>query len=279
MDVNTLVDERRDPFRSSEMAAKYLKQLYNMYGDWSLAIASYNCGPGNINKAMRRAGGGKKDFWDIYYYLPAETRGYVPAFIAANYVMTYYQDHNLGKALARRPVLADTVTITKRVHFDQISAVLNIPVEELRVLNPQYRRDEIPGDIRPYTLTLPSKQIYSYIVSEDSIVAYNAATYARRAEVQPKDKYAGTTTKLVTKYHTVKRGETISKVARKYGVSTSSIRRWNKLRSNRLRRGQRLKINTYERVPIEEEEEKEKEVELADNNTPQKEEAAAENEV
>ncbi len=271
LDVNTLVDERRDPFRSSEMAAKYLKQLYNMYGDWSLAIASYNCGPGNINKAMRRAGGGKKDFWDIYYYLPAETRGYVPAFIAANYVMTYYQDHNLGKALARRPVLADTVTITKRVHFDQISAVLNIPVEELRVLNPQYRRDEIPGDIRPYTLTLPSKQIYSYIVSEDSIVAYNAATYARRAEVQPKDKYAGTTTKLVTKYHTVKKGETISKVARKYEVSTSSIRRWNKLRSNRLRRGQRLKINTYERVPIEEEE---VEVELASNNTATQKEAA-----
>lgn len=248
LDVNSLVDERRDPIRSSEMAAKYLKQLYGMYGDWSLAIASYNCGPGNVNKAMRRAGGGKKDFWDIYFYLPAETRGYVPAFIAANYVMTYYQDHNLGKALARRPVLTDTVMVDKRVHFDQISSVLNIPVEELRVLNPQYRRDLVPGDIRPYSLTLPSQQIYSYIVSEDSIVGHDSNLYARRSEVTPGGEQDSGDTKVVTKYHVVKRGETISKIARRYGVSTTSLKRWNGLRSNRIRRGQRLKINTYVKV-------------------------------
>lgn len=267
LEVNSIVDERRDPIRSSELAAKYLKQLYGMYGDWSLAIASYNCGPGNINKALRRAGGGKKDFWDIYYYLPAETRGYVPAFIAANYVMTYYQDHNIGKALARRPVLTDTVKVNKRVHFDQISAVLDIPVEELRVLNPQYRRDEIPGDIHPYTLTLPSKQIYSYIVSEDSIVSHNAALYARRSEVKPTEISSGT--KLVVKYHTVKRGETLSKVARKYGVTTSAIKKWNRLRRNTLRRGQRLKINTYIRVdkPVEEEPEEQETTTLASNET------------
>ena len=240
LDVNSLVDERRDPVRSSEMAAKYLKQLYGMYGDWSLAIASYNCGPGNVNKAMRRAGGGKKDFWDI--------RGYVPAFIAANYVMTYYQDHNLGKALARRPVLTDTVMVDKRVHFDQISSVLNIPVEELRVLNPQYRRDLVPGDIRPYSLTLPSQQIYSYIVSEDSIVGHDSNLYARRSEVTPGGEQDSGDTKVVTKYHVVKRGETISKIARRYGVSTTSLKRWNGLRSNRIRRGQRLKINTYVKV-------------------------------
>ena len=124
LEVNSIIDERRDPIRSSEMAAKYLKQLYNIYGDWSLAIASYNCGPGNVNKALRRAGGTadkKKDFWDIYFYLPQETRGYVPAFIAANYVMTYYKDHNLGKSLARRPILTDTIHVNKRVHFEQIS--------------------------------------------------------------------------------------------------------------------------------------------------------------
>ena len=252
LDVNSLVDERRDPIRSSEMAAKYLKQLYGMYGDWSLAIASYNCGPGNVNKAMRRAGGGKKDFWDIYYYLPAETRGYVPAFIAANYVMTYYQDHNLGKALARRPVLTDTVMVNKRVHFDQISSVLNIPAEELRVLNPQYRRDIIPGDIRPYSLTLPSQQIYSYIVSEDSITGHDANLYARRSEVVPGGVQDDGDTKVVTKYHVVKRGETISKIARRYGVSTTSLKRWNGLRSNRIRRGQRLKINTYVKVEADE---------------------------
>ena len=268
LEVSSIIDERRDPIRSSEMAAKYLKQLYNIYGDWSLAIASYNCGPGNVNKALRRAGGTadkKKDFWDIYFYLPQETRGYVPAFIAANYVMTYYKDHNLGKSLARRPILTDTIHVNKRVHFEQISAVLNIPMEELRVLNPQYRKDEIPGDIRPYALTLPSQQIYSYIVSEDSIVAHNAALYARRDVVVPVDPSTvsnddgETTTKLVVKYHKVRRNETISMVARKYGVSVSSIKKWNGLRSSRLKRGQTLKINTYKKVRVEQPETEEEE--------------------
>ena len=268
LEVSSIIDERRDPIRSSEMAAKYLKQLYNIYGDWSLAIASYNCGPGNVNKALRRAGGTadkKKDFWDIYFYLPQETRGYVPAFIAANYVMTYYKDHNLGKSLARRPILTDTIHVNKRVHFEQISAVLNIPMEELRVLNPQYRKDEIPGDIRPYALTLPSQQIYSYIVSEDSIVAHNAALYARRDVVEPvnpstvSDDDGETTTKLVVKYHKVGRNETISMVARKYGVSVSSIKKWNGLRSSRLKRGQTLKINTYKKVRVEQPETEEEE--------------------
>ena len=268
LEVNSLVDERRDPYRSSEKAAVYLKELHNIYGDWSLAIASYNCGPGNVNKALRRAGGTadkKKDFWDIYFYLPQETRGYVPAFIAANYVMTYYKDHNLGKSLARRPILTDTIHVNKRVHFEQISAVLNIPMEELRVLNPQYRKDEIPGDIRPYALTLPSQQIYSYIVSEDSIVAHNAALYARRDVVVPVDPSTvsnddgETTTKLVVKYHKVRRNETISMVARKYGVSVSSIKKWNGLRSSRLKRGQTLKINTYKKVRVEQPETEEEE--------------------
>ena len=252
LEVNSIIDERRDPIRSSEMAAKYLKQLYNIYGDWSLAIASYNCGPGNVNKALRRAGGTadkKKDFWDIYFYLPQETRGYVPAFIAANYVMTYYKDHNLGKSLARRPILTDTIHVNKRVHFEQISAVLNIPMEELRVLNPQYRKDEIPGDIRPYALTLPSQQIYSYIVSEDSIVAHNAALYARRDVVVPVDPSTVSNDD----------GETISMVARKYGVSVSSIKKWNGLRSSRLKRGQTLKINTYTKVRVEQPETEEEE--------------------
>ena len=248
LEVNSLVDERRDPIRSSELAAKYLKQLYEIYGDWSLAIASYNCGPGNVNKALRRAGGGKQDFWDIYYYLPKETRGYVPAFIAANYVMTYHNDHNIGNALAKRPVLTDTIHITQRVHFDQISEVLGIPVEELRVLNPQYRRDEIPGDIRPYALTLPSKQVYSYIVSEDSIVNHNSAKYARRTTAVPGGEISDSETQLVVKYHKVKRGETLSIIARRYGVSVSTLKKWNGLRSSRLKTGQRLRINTYQRV-------------------------------
>ena len=124
LEVNSLVDQRRDPYASSEVAAIYLKELYDMFGDWSLAIAAYNCGPGNINKALRRAGGGKKDFWEIYPLLPAQTRGYFPAFIAANYVMNYYDKHNISPALARKPIVTDSIHINKRVNFNQIADVL-----------------------------------------------------------------------------------------------------------------------------------------------------------
>ena len=127
LEVNSLIDQRRDPYLASEAAAKYLKQLYETFDDWSLAIAAYNCGPGNVNKAIRRAGGDKPDFWSIYYFLPKETRGYVPAFIAANYIMTYYKEHGISPALARRPIITDSVHVNKRVHFNQISDVLNIP--------------------------------------------------------------------------------------------------------------------------------------------------------
>ncbi len=253
LEINSLVDERRDPYASSEAAATYLKQLYNMYNDWSLAIAAYNCGPGNVNKALRRAGGENKDFWSIYYFLPQETRGYVPAFIAANYVMTYYNQHNISPALAKRPIITDSVHINKRVHFNQVAAVLDIPVEELRVLNPQYRKDIIPGDIRPYSLVLPSMQVYSYIMSEDSIVSHDANLYAQRTVVEPTpldyiDPNMEYTTKLVVKKHKVRRGETLSKIASKYGVTVAELKKWNGLRKNSIARGKVLKINTYQRV-------------------------------
>jgi len=185
LEVNSLVDERRDPYRSSEKAATYLKDLYSIYNDWSLAIAAYNCGPGNVNKALKRAGGENKDFWEIYDYLPRETRGYVPAFIAANYVMTYFKRHNISPGLARKPLITDTVTINNRVHFGQIAHVLNMPIEEIRILNPQYRQDVIPGNTHPYTLCLPSQQVYSYIMSEDSILAYHSSAYNHREVVEP----------------------------------------------------------------------------------------------
>ena len=250
--VNSLVDERRDPIRSSEAAARYLKQLYNAYGDWSLAIASYNCGPGSVNRALRRAGGGKKDFWDIYYYLPSETRGYVPAFIAANYVMNYYEDHNIGKALSKRPVVTDTVMVKQDIYFEQISEVLGIPIEELKILNPQYRKNIIPGNTRPYALTLPSKQCYAYISSEDSIKNHKADVYRHRSEVNISNASDGYTTveKRVTKSHRVRSRETISQVARKYGVTTSQIKKWNGLRSNKLRKNQVLKIYVTQRVKV-----------------------------
>lgn len=188
LEVNSMVDERRDPYKSSEKAAKYLKDLYNSYGDWSLAIAAYNCGPGAVNKALRRAGGtpDTQDYWSIYYYLSPETRGYVPMFIAANYVMNYYDKHNIGPVLPTKPLVMDTVHVSERIHFNQISNVLDIPVEELRVLNPQFRADIIPGNNeRSYTLILPSRQVQAYLMSEEEIRDYDADKYARRVVAEP----------------------------------------------------------------------------------------------
>lgn len=250
LEVNSLVDERRDPYRSSEMAAKYLKNLYQIYNDWSLAIAAYNCGPGNVNKALHR-NGGTGDFWDIYNYLPRETRGYVPAFIAANYAMTYYKQHNISPSLARKPLITDTVSVNRRIHFAQISRVLNMPIEEIRTFNPQYRADVIPGDIHPYTLVLPSQQIYSFILSEDSIDNYRDDLYAHREVVEPggqvstaQDYLSGRSTinEMRTITHKVGRGETAATIAAKYGMTTSELMTLNDMSSERVRRGDNLKV-------------------------------------
>lgn len=286
MEVNSLVDERRDPYTSSRTAAKFLKDLYSTYGDWSLAIAAYNCGPGAVNKAIRRAGGDpkQKDFWSIYYYLPTETRGYVPMFIAANYVMNYYRDHNISPVLPTKPLVTDTVGVTHRVHFDQISSVLDIPKDEIRVLNPQFRADIIPGsDEKPYYLILPSQQIHAYILSEPQILNYNADLYARQTTAtpggepneditveepfNPNDLLPAQETALAveaeaaesaaaavaeatpagarrTVNHTVAAGQTLNDIASIYGVSASDIRRANSLRRNAVRPGQQLRIET-----------------------------------
>lgn len=254
LEVNSLVDQRRDPYLSSEAGARYLKQLYNTYHDWSLAIAAYNCGPGNVNKALRRAGEGKHDFWDIYPYLPTETRGYVPSFIAANYVMTYHKDHGISPALAKRPLITDTIHVNHRVHFDQISEVLGIPMEEIRALNPQFRKDMIPGDIRPYSLVLPSLQVYAYIANEDSILNHNASKYARRGIVEPatggavgRDSKGEYYEEEIVQYHTVKRGETYTKIAKKYGVTVASLRKANPKMGKNAKAGAKLKIVTTRR--------------------------------
>lgn len=280
LEVNSLVDERRDPYRASEKAAVYLKNLYNIYHDWSLVIAAYNCGPGNVNKALRRAGGSGKDFWVIYPYLPKETRGYVPAFIAANYVMTYFKNHNISPSLAKKPLLTDTIAVNQRINFNQISKVLNMPIDELRVLNPQFRRDVIPGDTHSYSLCLPTHQVYSFIMSKDSILNYRTDLYGRRDVVEPatitdsKD-IQGVEgvdftyeTQTVTKWHKVRRGETLAKIAGKYGVTSSSIKRANGLRKSSVKRGQSLKIVTTQRVkvPIEKSDEPASDELLAANN-------------
>lgn len=248
LEVNSLVDERRDPILSSERAVQYLQKLHDMYGDWTLAIAAYNCGPGNVNKAIQRAGG-SKDYWVIYPFLPQETRGYVPAFIAANYIMNYYPEHGISHVLARKPIVTDTVHVSKRVHFQQISDVLGIPMDELRILNPQYRADIIPGNIRPYPLILPSMQAYCYVANEDSVIMHDRARYFGRDEVVPGDgsvrQGADGVEDLVVKHHTVKTGETLKTIARKYGVTVESIRNANNLSSTKVKRGTVLTINTY----------------------------------
>lgn len=259
LEINTLVDERRDPIASSDAAVKYLKQLYGIYNDWSLAIAAYNCGPGNVNKALTRAGASEenpKDYWDIYYYLPTETRGYVPGFIGATYAMTHYGDHGISPALAKRPILTDTVHVCDRLHFQAISQVIDVPVDELRVLNPQYRKDIIPGDVRPYVLRLPSQTVYNYLMYEDSIKSASLAM-APRSIVEignPGEQSASAsggegTWREVNKWHKVRRGETLAQVARRYGVTTRQIKRWNHMRSSKLQRGQKLKIVTRQFVP------------------------------
>ena len=253
------VDERREPFKSSEAAARYLKDLHSIYNDWSLAIAAYNCGPGNVNKALKRAGGG--DFWDIYYYLPKETRGYVPCFIAACYVMNYYGKHGIKPALMKKPLVVDTLHINKDVHFDQICHVLDIPIEELQVLNPQYRTNMIPGNSYACTLILPSQQVGSYIMREDSILAYNASRYNHRPTVEPGGstksddeddvEYTWRTETKTAKHH-VRRGETLGTIAKSYAMTQQQLINMNPAlkRNKKVRRGQVLSVVTTKRVKV-----------------------------
>lgn len=281
LEISSLVDERRDPYLSSKKAAKYLKDLHDTYNDWTLAIAAYNCGPGTVNKAIRRAGGdpAQHDFWSIYYFLPAETRGYVPMFIAANYVMNYYPYHNISPVLATKPLVTDTLMISDRVHFNQISKVLDIPVDELRVLNPQFRSDLIPGrPDRQYTLVLPSQQVHAYIMSENDILAYDAEKYAQRTDAQPGEqpderlaqviesedtieddtpleqsaaeepapvrRVTNSSGNTKTISHKVEPGETLASISDKYKVTPEDIKSWNNMTRNSLRTGQMLRITT-----------------------------------
>ncbi len=246
LEVNTLVDERMDPVKSSRVAAEYLKELYSIFSDWHLAIAAYNCGPGNVNKAIRRAGG-KRDFWAIYPYLPSETRSYVPIFVAANYVMNYADKHNLCAAKIRIPVLTDTIMLNRRVHLEQISSVLNIEIDELRLLNPQYRHDIIPGDIKPYPVCLPHNFANLFIDHRDEIYAFKANTLVnnRREEVEiPKPSYTApkSTPKTKFTYHKVRKGQNLGSIAEKYHTTVSKIKKANGLRSSKIKTGQKLKI-------------------------------------
>lgn len=250
LEINSLVDERRDPYKSSEAAAKYLKDLYKIYGDWNLVIAAYNCGPGNLNKAIARSGG-KRDYWSIYYQLPRETRGYVPAFIAANYIMTHYTDHNICPVSSSAVFLAiDTVHVTQQLTFNQIANVLPISVSELRRLNPQFKKEIIPAhQSRHYALVLPTKIMYDFVDKQAEIYKHSSSSGLNH-RVNTQDLLGGTgkssssnvssSSSTKNQYHKVRRGESLSRIAKRYGTTVNQIKSWNGLRSNKIAVGKRL---------------------------------------
>jgi membrane-bound lytic murein transglycosylase D len=277
LEVNSLVDERRDPIKSTYAAARYLRDLYKIYDDWNLVIAAYNYGPQNINKAIHRAGG-VKDYWAIYKYLPRETQGYVPAFIAANYIMTYYCEHNICPMRTQIPAKSDTIVVNRDVHFKQIAAVTGIRIEELRSLNPQYRRDIVNGSTQPSVIRLPQTYVNAFLDREDSIYNYEAATLltkrtvvevtaddvkedvvARSQTVAPRTHQATqgrtravsqsrnrrggkTASKGGSQSVTVKSGQTLSQIAKKNNTTVEKLKRLNGIKGNTIRAGKKLKV-------------------------------------
>ena len=254
LEVNSLVDDRRDPIKSSYAAANYLKDLYKVFGDWNLVIAAYNCGPDQINKAIHRAKG-SKDYWQIYPYLPKETRGYVPAFIAANYIMTYYCEHNICPMTTRLPAKTDTVMVDRNVHLEQIAAVCNIDIEQLRTLNPSYRRDIVPGATKLSAIRLPQTEVGKFIDMQDSIYAYNAeALFTKRATVEVNDNTPTYTrssssrskskkrTSRRGKTVTIKSGQTLSEIAKRNGTTVAKLKKLNGLKGTNIRAGKKLKV-------------------------------------
>jgi len=243
--VNSFVDERLDPIKAAHAAALFMKDLYSMFNDWTLVIAAYNCGPGNVNKAIRRTGG-SRDFWKIYYYLPRETRGYVPAFIAAAYTMNFYQEHNLNPKYPEIPLATDTIIINDNLHLKQVAEVLDIPLKALRDLNPQYKLDIIPAKGTEFGLTLPMEFTGKFIDLQDSIFSYKDSIYFSADNMirNPQRSYyippAPTNRdKLV---YTVKSGDNLGFIAEWYNVRASEIRYWNNIRGNMIRVGQKLNI-------------------------------------
>ena len=235
--IDSFVDERLDPVKSAEAAAQYLKDSYEIFGDWNLAIASYNCGAGNVNKAIRRSGG-KRAFWDIYPYLPRETRGYVPAFVGALYTMTYYKEHGIKPEAIEMPAHVDTFKITKMLHLRQVSDLTGAPLEELKDLNPQYSHEIVPGNSREYILRLPYNYTNAFIDNEDSLYRHKAEEYFNPVTLK-KIQDGADGERIV---YRVKSGDYLGRIASRHRCTVAQIKRWNNLKSNDIRVGQRLVI-------------------------------------
>ena len=241
--IDSFVDERMDPVKSADAAARYLRDAYDIFGDWNLAIASYNCGAGNVNRAIRRSGGSRA-FWDIWPFLPRETRGYGPAFVGALYAMKYYKEHGMRPAAVELPVHVDTFKITKMLHLKQVSELTGAPLEQLKDLNPQYKHEIIPGNEREYILRIPYNYTNAFIDNEDSLYTHKADVYFNPATIK-KIKDRGDGERI---YYKVKSGDYLGKIASKYRCSVNQIKRWNNLKSNNIRVGQRLIIYRGGRV-------------------------------
>jgi len=238
LNVNSLVDDRNDPIKATDAACRHLLDLYEIYGEWSLALAAYNSGAGNVNKAIRRAGG-TKNYWAVWPYLPRETRGYVPAFIAVNYVMNHYQDHNIYPI---KPQIVyyetDTIFVHDALHLEQVAGVLDVPIDILRVLNPAYRNDIIPASAKKmYVLRLPREKIGSFVNNEEAIYAYKTKSGIKREKILADIKKA-----QERQVHIVKSGENLGLIARKYHVSVNSLKKWNNKKNSRIYPGQKLVV-------------------------------------
>ncbi len=257
--INSLVDERRDPIKASFAAAQYLNDLYKVYGDWNLVIAAYNCGPTSLNKAIHRAGG-SKDYWTIYPYLPKETRGYVPAFIAANYVMNYYCEHNICPMRARLIDGNDTVVVNKDLHLEQVASVCGVEMEKIKAFNPQYKTSLVPGNSYDCILRLPSEAALKFIDLGDSVYSYRSSellTKRKTVEIDEAEleklqnsarrsysssRRRSSRSSRRSKSVTIKNGQTLSEIAEKYGTSVSKLRRLNGIKGSSIRAGKKIRV-------------------------------------
>lgn len=258
LEVTSYQDERFDPYKSTDAACRYLKSLYKTYGDWQLALAAYNSGPGNVNKAIRRSGG-KRDFWSIKAFLPKETQGYVPAFIAVNYIMNYASEYNLYPS---KPLITfyetDTVAVTKRLDFSALSKIIDMPVEDITFLNGTYKLKEIPANGQKHYIILPINKVGLFMANED--LAYSQSEIKRvdpELTASKNNAVEGQQGKVVWettwKSHKVKKGESLGSIALKYNVSLAEIRKWNKIKNSRISPGQTLKVQTKTKKVIYEE--------------------------
>jgi membrane-bound lytic murein transglycosylase D len=245
LNINSIVDERRDPVKATHAAARYISDLYKIYNDWILVIAAYNCGPGNVNKAIKRSGN-KKDYWDIYYRLPRETRGYIPQYVAAAYAINYFAEEKIRPLPLNIPVSTDTIMVTKDIHLNQISEVMGIPLGELRALNPQYRTGLVPGSTKPLSLTLPMSHLGDFIDLNDTIRNYKADLYLSRINLTAdpsRSAYVPVDVKGKTKLlYTVRDGDNLGFISEWYRVGLSDLRYWNSIYRNTIRVGQKLAI-------------------------------------